>query len=83
MFPSLSLVPGLLNGSLPPNGSESHPPRVFIFVFGDVAKDPNERGLFDLGGAGRGGGAFFCLPVKSGLVDDLNGSGLVPTGCKT
>lgn len=74
LFPALFLVPELINGSFDPNGSASNPLKGFTFSFGDTAMDPNGRGLFDLGGAGRGGGAFLFLARALDLAEEVKGS---------
>ena len=66
----------LLNGSAPPNGSAPNPGNgsTFGLELLDEVFEAKGSGLLDLGGAGRGGGAFFCLLGRLGLELSPKGS---------
>lgn len=70
-------MPELPKRSLPPKGSEPKPPNGSTLGLGDADKDdPKGSGLFDFGGAGRGGGGFLFLEDVLGLEESPKGSAL-------
>ena len=76
----LLLPPELEKGSLPPKGSEPNPAKgSTLGLAGDAVRGDDLKGvgLFDLGGGGLEGGAFFVLGGWLGRLGDFLPEGIL------